>query len=607
MGCLYCGKEIGPFRIIRDKEFCSSAHRKSYGARLAKTLNRMGVPDPPPAGVAGFRAIMPLQEGNRSRVAAAWDLASSANEIRLPSAWPVSLPPVRGRTPAACAWPPAVALAAAIRNRPLEVVLAPAIRLPRFSLASIYSPPAIDDLPGSEAQPAGSAACEVRAAEAQPPAAGAGDVLAPGICGRAAGPQAEAVEALLPEAPYASALPFAAATVLPELVLEAAPLEIPLDLAAAMAGPQAEAVEALLPEAPYACALPFAAATVLPELVLEPAPLEIPVGQAGAMTGLRAEAVEALLPETPYACALPFAAATVLPELVLEPAPLEIPVDQAGAMTGLRAEAVEALLPEAPSACALPFAAATVLPELVLEPVPLEIPIDYAGAMAGPQPEAVEALLVPAPQPAAIPYPAASLLLAGADAGGHRTRIRRRGLRAGDRASAAGILGSQPCRRRGSPRSLAVGRGSFATGSRSTGARHGPARGCRADRASTGRLAAFAVCRTRSDEPGAARWADAGEAGDTRGRAVPAGSARPAPRRGSGTPNRGAGRRADARPGGNCESGGRHARSAKPFRSSGRARSESRNCHRTRPPPAEAARSAPRRFPPPLRRIPDPP
>jgi hypothetical protein len=44
VGCLYCGKEIGRFPLLRDDEFCSSGHRKEYerltrGLLQAQTLN----------------------------------------------------------------------------------------------------------------------------------------------------------------------------------------------------------------------------------------------------------------------------------------------------------------------------------------------------------------------------------------------------------------------------------------------------------------------------------------------------------------------------------------------------------------------------------------
>jgi hypothetical protein len=61
---LYCGKEIGAFRVLRDSEFCCIAHRRKYGERLSKTLHDISAPEPPPAPLATFRDQMPLQTGN---------------------------------------------------------------------------------------------------------------------------------------------------------------------------------------------------------------------------------------------------------------------------------------------------------------------------------------------------------------------------------------------------------------------------------------------------------------------------------------------------------------------------------------------------------------
>ena len=55
MCCLYCGKEIGAFRLLRDSEFCSVQHRKMYGERLSKSLHDIAAPEPPPAPIAAFR------------------------------------------------------------------------------------------------------------------------------------------------------------------------------------------------------------------------------------------------------------------------------------------------------------------------------------------------------------------------------------------------------------------------------------------------------------------------------------------------------------------------------------------------------------------------
>ena len=53
MGCIYCGKEIGPLQQLRDDEFCSPVHRKTYSERLWKGISLLSAPDPVPSA-AGF-------------------------------------------------------------------------------------------------------------------------------------------------------------------------------------------------------------------------------------------------------------------------------------------------------------------------------------------------------------------------------------------------------------------------------------------------------------------------------------------------------------------------------------------------------------------------
>src|ERR1039458_8169684 len=97
VSCRYCGKEIGLVRQIRDREFCSVAHRKSYGARLGRAVKDMAEPEPPPAAVAGFRIDMPLQSGNLNRSVAVWEFGHGGSAIELRDAWPVSIGGVRGQ------------------------------------------------------------------------------------------------------------------------------------------------------------------------------------------------------------------------------------------------------------------------------------------------------------------------------------------------------------------------------------------------------------------------------------------------------------------------------------------------------------------------------
>ena len=58
MACLFCGKEIGPFRLLRDDEFCSSRHRKEYRERLTRGLIQAQTSDFRANKVAGFENVL---------------------------------------------------------------------------------------------------------------------------------------------------------------------------------------------------------------------------------------------------------------------------------------------------------------------------------------------------------------------------------------------------------------------------------------------------------------------------------------------------------------------------------------------------------------------
>ena len=96
MACLLCGKEIGPLRLLRDDEFCTSAHRERYHTRLGKALTSIGSPEPPPAPVAGFRMPMPLQEGNRDHAALPYNFDQPDYGTRIPRGFNVHVPGVFG-------------------------------------------------------------------------------------------------------------------------------------------------------------------------------------------------------------------------------------------------------------------------------------------------------------------------------------------------------------------------------------------------------------------------------------------------------------------------------------------------------------------------------
>ena len=91
MCCLYCGKEIGAFRLLRDSEFCSALHRKKYGDRLDKALHEIAVPEAAPAGIAGFLDQMPLQPGNVLSTLVLWQSGHRRQRTWTGAPWPLTI------------------------------------------------------------------------------------------------------------------------------------------------------------------------------------------------------------------------------------------------------------------------------------------------------------------------------------------------------------------------------------------------------------------------------------------------------------------------------------------------------------------------------------
>ena len=92
MACLYCGKEIGPIRILRDREFCSPKHRKEYKDRLQRVLVQVGEPQTVPKGIAPFQDSLHPIVGPNQCAAAAFDFSSAEHSAQLPTTWPLAIP-----------------------------------------------------------------------------------------------------------------------------------------------------------------------------------------------------------------------------------------------------------------------------------------------------------------------------------------------------------------------------------------------------------------------------------------------------------------------------------------------------------------------------------
>lgn len=160
MGCLYCGKDIGPFRLLRDSEFCSAVHRKSYGERLGRALGQISAPASAPAPIAGFQILFAIQEAKSASLSIGF--LPRAHDTRVAGGWPVSVAPPLGQSFRAYDGAAAAPLQAAPHS---AGAAPPAMRMPRFELAAMGGIQDIDERPTTSAPPISEAWMPVPAAQ----------------------------------------------------------------------------------------------------------------------------------------------------------------------------------------------------------------------------------------------------------------------------------------------------------------------------------------------------------------------------------------------------------------------------------------------------------
>jgi hypothetical protein len=99
LGCLYCGKDIGPLQLVRDDEFCSAVHRKQYASRLSKALLQLGEREAAPTRSADFVCLFSFQTGNSKYFALLDSFNHRSEDVEYKSAFPIPVSPVLGGTP----------------------------------------------------------------------------------------------------------------------------------------------------------------------------------------------------------------------------------------------------------------------------------------------------------------------------------------------------------------------------------------------------------------------------------------------------------------------------------------------------------------------------
>ena len=288
MACLYCGKEIGPFRILRDKEFCCSAHRQGYRARLGKALNRISAKEPPPAPLASFIPYKPFAGNNRTPTQFC-TLERFRPEIQLLGTWTLSIVPLpRERAAPLPLIQPHALAEADFSAEPQPWLDDSTLRQPRLKIEAENPLLEFEPLDHSDPAPAGPALLDVPASDWVPgvhsepepswsttairlPASAArvSPARSPQLCAPGRGLLAEAVEAFLPPGPEPQMLAYAAPAVTADRwTLRAADWVVVANLAVPAAAPAAQAVESFLPPfaEPQIVAWPVAA--TLPRLTI---------------------------------------------------------------------------------------------------------------------------------------------------------------------------------------------------------------------------------------------------------------------------------------------------------------------------------------------------
>ena len=430
MACLYCGKEIGPFRLLRDKEFCCSGHRQGYKKRLGKALDQLSAHEPPPAPLATFVPYKPFV-GNNNTLSQVLTFERHSPEIRLLNTWPLAIVPVsRERAAAVAAVQPHALLVdddfdteprpwtvdKSLRHLPVDLEPEP---WADFEIVEEPDPvtagpvpmdvPAADWLAGPESLP--DAAWDlppVRLPGANRPVR----IGSMALCGAGPSLVAQPVEAFLPPNPPPQLAAFPATSVTPmRWTLRA----IDWDVAAKPAGiadaPLAQPVEAFLPAPAEPQILTWPATASLPQLQLTAADWLTATNPAGFVEAPAAQAVESFLPlpADPQIVAWPATASP--PHLQLTAADWLTATNPADLVEAPAAQAVETFLPPPAEPQILTWPATTSLPHLQLTAADWLVAASPAEILTAAAAEAVESWLPSLPAPQISTWPAAATAL----------------------------------------------------------------------------------------------------------------------------------------------------------------------------------------------------
>jgi hypothetical protein len=427
---LYCGKEIGPFRLLRDREFCSPAHRQGYSARLGKALGQISAQEPPPAPIASFIPYKPFEGNNRTLCQIA-TLEPFRSELHLLATWPLSIVPMpRERTAPLSSPRPSFVLEPDFAAEPQPWPADKSLRYVSVELLAedplslfeadeqpdpVAAGPALLDPPpaGWQSEPVEWPDAEWTAPNVRlprvPPRLGA--FVSRGV---ARGLLADAVEAFLPPGKDPEMLAFVSPPTLPALgwKLRAAELQVTGEPAGPATGPAPQPVESWLPPSAEAQVAVWPADAVLPKLGLVAADWTVAADIADAVPTPAAQPLERFLPAPPEPQIAAWAAAVQLPEMTLSAADWLAATAMAEPVAGPAAQAAESWLPIAPEAQALAWPAhAVALPRLTVAPAGWVLSVDLAELVSSPAPQAAESWLPENSQPQVAAWPPAAVAL----------------------------------------------------------------------------------------------------------------------------------------------------------------------------------------------------
>lgn len=336
MGCLLCGKDIGPLRLLRDDEFCSSAHRNRYKERLGRALDSISRPEPPPAPVASFRTLLQPIDGKLSYRWLVSGFDQKIHDVEFHAECPVVVDPVLGGFVKALRGPDArnrdarfqsnadpirqtSLLALTLELAPEEKPAAPAPAIPKVAARTVTEPiPAMAPLCASalavpvESMVVWASADSVASGEARAPRNSLAIVAAsakpmPNPAAHFAPLPPSAVESLLTWSSARSILPEIRLPQMnlaviaeqhveetPELAGACASLPaVPVEAMVAWSSAGAIAAEAVLPGAPVISK----AGHFFPRLAVPPQPNRIPSAAASLSSSL--ELLAEAVPQTP--------------------------------------------------------------------------------------------------------------------------------------------------------------------------------------------------------------------------------------------------------------------------------------------------------------------